>query len=1023
MSQLTAVSEIQGVAAYPPRSCTSGDLSLSMAASPATVNSGSNVTYTMTITNNGATAASATIVDNLPAGESFVTCSATGGGICSQALPNPHTITFSSLAAGTTQTVTLVAQTSTSLLNGVAVNNTATLTNKSIIDTNPANDSASASITISAQPGPTILTVSPATGSYGGVATLTAALAKESNGTSISGKTVAFTLNGASVGSAITNNAGQAILPISISGIPLGTYPGAVGASFAGDTLFNASSGASSLTVNKAVLTVIASSGVKLYGDPNPAFTYAISGFLNGDMAAVVSGTTTCSAGTGAGTPVGRYPVLCNLGTLSAANYTFVTFPGTLTVSPAPLTVAAVDATRIYGDQNPAFTGTITGMKNGDVITATFFSNATPASPVGTYPILPAYIDPAGVLSNYTPVVSGTLTITQAILTVTADDASRIYGDPNPVLTGVIAGIRNADKITATYASPATPVSSVGTYPIVPALADPTGKLPNYTVSVINGTLTVTPAPLTVQAGNASRLYGNPNPVFTGTITGIKNADAITATYSSPGTILSDVGTYPIIPALLDPTAKLSNYTVTSINGVLTINPTPLSVAVTNASRVYGNPNPTFTGTLTGLKNADPITANFTTIATAVNPVGTYPITFVSFNDPAGKLGNYTVTKTTNGTLTITRAPLTVAGFNGSRLYGDPNPAPAITGLKNADPITAGYDATAPGPTVAAGGTFNLVPVVSDPTGKLSNYTLTTQTGRITINKAPLSVVANNQSRPFGSINPALTGTITGVKNGENITASFTTTATQTSNVGTFAITAATVFNPTTLAANYTLTTANGTLTITAVPLSIAANNQTIILGGAVAPSATYTGFVLGQTPREYLAGTLGCSAAAGTGNVGSSAINCSGQSSTNYAITFTPGSATIIYQLAGVSCSSGPGHQILAPIATNGTTQFTKATTPTVPVQFRVCDAKGAAISSTVISSFTLSSINGVPASTPAPQGGPFAFVGGALLNGAGSAGWQFVLSTSNLAAGNTYAYTINLNDGTSIPFQFKLN
>jgi len=62
------------------------------------------------------------------------------------------------------------------------------------------------------------------------------------------------------------------------------------------------------------------------------------------------------------------------------------------------------------------------------------------------------------------------------------------------------------------------------------------------------------------------------------------------------------------------------------------------------------------------------------------------------------------------------------------------------------------------------------------------------------------------------------------------------------------------------------------------------------------------------------------------------------------------------------------------------------------------------------VISSFTLTSINGVPANTPAPLGGPFAFVGGTLLNGAGSAGWQFILSTSNLAAGNTYAYTINL-------------
>jgi ribosome-binding ATPase YchF (GTP1/OBG family) len=57
------------------------------------------------------------------------------------------------------------------------------------------------------------------------------------------------------------------------------------------------------------------------------------------------------------------------------------------------------------------------------------------------------------------------------------------------------------------------------------------------------------------------------------------------------------------------------------------------------------------------------------------------------------------------------------------------------------------------------------------------------------------------------------------VKNGENITASFTTTATQTGNVGTFTITAAAVFTPTTLAANYTLTTTNATLTVTAVPL------------------------------------------------------------------------------------------------------------------------------------------------------------------------------------------------------------
>jgi hypothetical protein len=234
------------------------------------------------------------------------------------------------------------------------------------------------------------------------------------------------------------------------------------------------------------------------------------------------------------------------------------------------------------------------------------------------------------------------------------------------------------------------------------------------------------------------------------------------------------------------------------------------------------------------------------------------------------------------------------------------------------------------------------------------------------------------------------------------------------------------VNDPNGVLGNYAVTATNGTLTITPAPLTIAANNQTIILGGTVAASATYTGFVLGQTPAN-LSGTLSCSAIKGTGNVGTFAppngISCSGQSSTNYSITFVQGTSTVIYQIAGVNCTNGPGHVILAPIAADGSSSFTKTTTPTIAVQFRVCDAKGTSVSSGgVVSSFALTSVNGAPANTPAPQGGPFSFVGGTLANGAGSAGWQFNLSTSNLTAGNAYAYKINLNDGTSITFQFAL-
>jgi uncharacterized repeat protein (TIGR01451 family) len=1011
-------SEIQGLAAYPPRSCVTADLALTETALPATVESGSNVTYTITLTNNGPGASSATVSDNLPAGTTLVSCTSTSGaGVCNNSpLLNPHTVTFASLASGASETITIVAVTNSDLLNGASLINPVTIANMSAVDPNTANNSATATISITAQPGPTTLVVSPAIGSYGGLAVLSATLQKVSNGGLISGRTVTFKLNGASVGTATTNSVGQAILTASVAGIPLGTYPGAISASFAGDGFFTASSGAGSLTVNRAVLTVVALDVAKIYLDPNPVFNYSISGFLNGDTAAVVSGTTTCNTTvpTGASTLPGQYAIHCPVGSLTAANYTFATFDGTLSVNKATLFVAIDNATRIYGDANPVFTGTITGLRGTDVITATYSSPATPGSPIGTYPIVPTFIDPAGVLGNYNVKVTGALTITQAPLAVNVDSVSRVYGDPNPLFTGTIIGIKNADNITASYSSAATAASPIGTYPIVAALLDPTAKLTNYAVTITNGTLTITPAPLTVTAANATRLYGSPNPVFTGTIVGIKNGDAITATYSSPATVTSDVGTYSIIPALVDPTLKLSNYTVTSINGVLTITRAPLTVTVNNATRQYGSPNPAFTSTVVGIKNADVITVTYSTAAITAS-VGTYSIVP---SISGAKAIDYTLIAN-NGTLTITKAPLSVVAPKTTRLYGDPNPLPTITGIKNGDNITATYTTpTASSPVAVAA--YTLVPVLVDPNGKLGNYTVTITNGTLTITKAPLSVVANNASRPFGSANPAFTGTVTGIKNGENITASFATTATQASNVGTFPITPTAVFGGGSLSTNYTVTATNGTLTITAAPLTITSNSQTVVLNGTLLSNATYSGFVLGQGPAN-LTGTLSCSSTGTT--IGTHTISCSGQSSTNYTISFiNTGTETVIYAPLG-TCTNGPGHQILAPIATNGSTTFAKATTPTVAVQFRVCNANGASVSSTVVSSFTLTAVNGNAASTPAPLGGPFTFVGGTLLNGAGSAGWQFLLSTSNLTVGNTYAYRINLNDGTSISFQFKVN
>jgi hypothetical protein len=97
---------------------------------------------------------------------------------------------------------------------------------------------------------PTTLSVAPASGVYGGTVTLTATLTRTDDSSPISGKTISFTLNGNPVGTATTNGSGVATKTnASLSGILPGTYPSGVGASFAGDSSYSASSGTASLTV------------------------------------------------------------------------------------------------------------------------------------------------------------------------------------------------------------------------------------------------------------------------------------------------------------------------------------------------------------------------------------------------------------------------------------------------------------------------------------------------------------------------------------------------------------------------------------------------------------------------------------------------------------------------------------------------------------------------------------------------------------------------------------------------------
>jgi hypothetical protein len=156
---------------------------------------------------------------------------------------------------------------------------------------------------------PTNLSSVSGTGTFGGTATLSATL--QSSGDPVANESVDFSIDGNPVGSALTDSNGIATLSsVSLAGIDAGTYSGAVGASFAGDSPYAGSTGSADLVVNQAdqAITVtpqapasavynmqftVGASG----GDSGQPISYSSSGVCtnSGATFTMTSGTGTCS--------------------------------------------------------------------------------------------------------------------------------------------------------------------------------------------------------------------------------------------------------------------------------------------------------------------------------------------------------------------------------------------------------------------------------------------------------------------------------------------------------------------------------------------------------------------------------------------------------------------------------------------------------------------------------------------------------------------------------------------------------
>ena len=558
------------------------------------------------------------------------------------------------------------------------------------------------------------------------------------------------------------------------------------------------------LIVMPAPLTVAANNQVRGYNQANPPLTYTLAGFVNGENSSVVSGVPSLNTIATPSSPVGVYPITIGPGSLAATNYSFGFTNGVLTVTNVPVLMNwPVPTNIIYG--------TVLGTNQNDAtasVPGTFVYNPTNGTvlPVGTN-ALQVMFTPTD--TNYPAVyLTNTLAVTPAPLTITALNTNKVYGQTVTfagtefTTSSLVAG----DSVTnVTLVSAGAPGgAAVGSYAIVPGAAAGVG-LVNYSITYSNGVLTV-------GQGTYTTDWPAPTNIIYGTVLGTNHNDA---TATVPGTFAYNPTNGVILPAGTNMLTTLftpadTNYPTTYLTNVLVVTPAPLTVAANNAVRGYNQANPPLTYTLAGFvngENSSVVTGvpAVSTVATSTSPVGTYAITI----GPGSLVATNYNFSFTNGVLTVTNVPVVVTWpvptniVYGTVLGTNQNDATASV------PGTFSYNPTN-GVVLPAG--TNALHVVFTPTD--TNYVAVNASVPLIVLPAPLTVTANDASRQFGQPNPVFSGSITGIQNGDNITATYATTAATNSPAGPYPI-IPTLVDPNGRLVNYNITTNNGTLTIT----------------------------------------------------------------------------------------------------------------------------------------------------------------------------------------------------------------
>lgn len=492
-----------------------------------------------------------------------------------------------------------------------------------------------------------------------------------------------------------------------------------------------------SVTVTGILITVSADSKTKIYGTPDPTLTYRItSGSLAG------SDSFTGSLTRDAGEHVGDHPI--RQGSLALDDkYTITFVPAELSIEARPVTVSADAKSKIYGNNDPALTFTLTSgtLTGSDSFSGSITRNG--GQNAGTYQITRGSLTLG---SDYDVTFIGAdFVITTRHVTVTADNVSKVYGEDDNLTYTVTSGSL-AGNDTFSGALSRSPGEAAGTYSITRGTLEPG---PNYSLTFIGGTLTITGRIITVAADRITRIYGEPELLTYRIISGeLENSDTFTGTIArDPG---ENTGTYPIRQGSL---SLNGNYVLSFIGSELVINPRPVRITIDPRNKVYGEADPQFTYHITSgsLVGGDAFSGRL--IRTSGENAGSYPVSQGSLS----LSNNYTLT-VIGASFLITPRPLTISADPVSKVYGQPDPELTFqvsSGKLIGTDVMTGELSRDPGENVGSYAINQGTLTLSD------NYLITYSANDLVINPLEITVSADPKGKVSGEPDPELTYSLT----------------------------------------------------------------------------------------------------------------------------------------------------------------------------------------------------------------------------------------------------------------------